>query len=120
MKKPANFKGKLLCLMLSGGLFGLWYHFRLPCVPRTLTGIPCITCGLTRAWLYALHLDFLSALRQYPMFWAVPILALFFLWDGKLFRRRGVNVWVLGILLAGMLLSYLLRLFGFHGVLLPL
>ena len=120
MKKPENWQVKLLCLLLFAGLLAVWYAFRLPCVPRWLTGIPCPTCGLTRAWLAALQLDFGTALRQYPMFWSVPVLVLFLLYDGKLFLSRKVNNWILGMILAGILLIYFARLFGFLGALAPL
>ena len=85
MKKPTHFTLKMCFLGLFGVLLFVWYYFRLPYVLRSLTGIPCPTCGLTRAWLYALHLDFSGAFRQYPMFWAVPLLVLYLLYDGQLF-----------------------------------
>jgi hypothetical protein len=120
VKKPANLKQKLWLLGLYILLLFIWFYFQLPCVLRSLTNIPCITCGLTRAWLYALHLDFRSAFLQYPMFWAVPILVLFLLYDGQLFGNRKVNFWCLGILLSGMVLIWLARIFDFLGSLMPL
>jgi len=120
MKKPERPWLKLCLLAGFAGLFALWYFLDLPCIPRTLTGIPCITCGLTRAWLAAFRLDFGTAFRQYPMFWSVPVLMLYILFDGRLFSRRKVNAWVLGLILAGIFLIYLARLFGFLGALLPL
>lgn len=120
MKKPAHLTRKLFVLGLYGALLFVWIYFRLPCVLRSLTGIPCPTCGLTRAWLYALHLDFGSALRMYPMFWAVPLLVLFLLYDGQLFANPKCNYWCLGVLLAGIILIWLARLFGFLGGLSPL
>ena len=97
-----------------------WYICDLPCIPRALTGIPCPTCGLTRAWLCALRLDLKAAFLQYPMFWAVPILILYLLLDGKLFPRRQLNIWFAVILAAGILLVWLARIFGFLGALSPL
>lgn len=120
MKKPAHLTLKLCFLGLYGILLSAWYYFRLPCVPRVLTGIPCPTCGLTRAWLYALRLDFGGAFRQYPMFWAVPLLVLFLLYDGQLFPNPKENYWCLGVLLAGIVLIWLARIFGFLGGLSPL
>ena len=120
MKKPSHFTLKLCFLGLYGGLLFVWYYFRLPCVLRFLTGIPCPTCGMTRAWQYALHLDLASAFRQHPMFWAVPLLILFLMYDGALFPKAKGNYWCLGVLLAGIILIWLARLFGLSCGLLPL
>ena len=120
MKKPPHFALKMCFLGLFGMILFVWYHFSLPCVLRSLAGIPCPTCGLTRAWLYALRLDFGSAFRQYPMFWAIPILILFLLYDGQLLSSPKGNFWCLGVLVAGIILIWLARLFGFFGGLMPL
>lgn len=120
MRKPENLRLKLGLLAAFAALLALWYFFDLPCIPKTITGIPCPGCGVTRAWLAALRLDFSTAFRQYPMFWSIPLLALFAVYDGKLFSHRKTNNLILGILLAGILVIYLARLFGFLGRLLPL
>ena len=120
LAKPEKLLLKLGLLAAFAALFALWYFLDLPCRPRAITGIPCPGCGMTRAWLAALQLDFGTAFRQYPMFWSIPLLALFALYDGKLFAHRKINDLILGILLAGILLIYLARLFGFLGILLPL
>lgn len=108
--------------VLSGFLVLLliWYHWALPCIPRLFTGIPCPTCGLTRAWLCVLRLDFRSAFLQYPMFWTIPVLILYLLFDGKLFQNPRANIWFPAILIAGILLVWLARIFGFLGALSPL
>ena len=120
MKKPTHFTLKMCFLGLFGVLLFVWYYFRLPCVLRSLTGIPCPTCGLTRAWLYALHLDFSGAFSQYPMFWAVPLLVLYLLYDGQLFPNPKFSYLCVGVLLAGIILIWLARLLGFSGGLFPL
>jgi len=38
--------------------------FAIPCVFRLVAGIPCPACGLSRAFLYVLRLDFFAALRM--------------------------------------------------------
>ena len=42
------------------------------CPIRFLTGISCAGCGMSRAWLSLLRLDFAGALRFHPLFW-LPI-----------------------------------------------
>ena len=58
-----------------GVLFIAWfalYLLDIGCVFRLMTGIPCPGCGMTRAWLAALRLDFAAAFAYHPLFWVVP------------------------------------------------
>ena len=58
-----------LCYLLFG-VIGGW------CMFRRVTGLPCLTCGMSRAWLCALRLDFAGAFFWHPLFWTVPLIAL--------------------------------------------
>ena len=52
------------------GLAVCWFVLHLPwpiCLFHTLTGVPCITCGATRAAIACLHGEFLNALRWNPL-----------------------------------------------------
>lgn len=63
-------------LSCIGVLFIAWlalYLLDIGCVFRLMTGIPCPGCGMTRAWLAALRLDFSAAIAYHPLFWVVPI-----------------------------------------------
>lgn len=63
-------------LSCIGVLFIAWlalYLLDIGCVFRLMTGVPCPGCGMTRAWLAALRLDFAAAFAYHPLFWAVPI-----------------------------------------------
>lgn len=120
MRKPANLKWKLLVLGLFAVLVAVWIILQLPCVIRYVTGLICPGCGMTRAWLAVLRLDIGGAFQQHPMFWSVPVLALFAFYDGRLFKNRRVNTLVLGGLIVGLLLCYLIRLISFLSGSLPL
>ena len=61
-----------LCLFIAGVAIAL-YLLDLGCIFKTMTGLSCPGCGMTRAWLSALRLDFSAALAYHPLFWAVPI-----------------------------------------------
>ncbi|MDR1927045.1 MAG: DUF2752 domain-containing protein [Oscillospiraceae bacterium] len=56
------------------------------CVFRATVGLPCPGCGMTRAWLAALQLDWAAAWRMHPLFWMIPLLAA--LWAFKWLRWR--------------------------------
>ena len=115
LKRPARLGLKLLLLFLCGGLLGLCVWMEVPCLFRYVTGVICPGCGLSRAWLAALRLDLLSAFSYHPMFWSIPVLALFVLFDGRLLRKERLNNWILGILLGGLAVCYIIRLFVFLG-----
>ena len=109
-KLPSRFGIKLIVLIISIGILILWVIMDWPCLIRSITGIPCVGCGLSRAWLAALRLDFYSAFRHHPMFWSVPVLVLFALFDGKLFRKNIWNGLVLIGLIAGLVVCYIVRI----------
>lgn len=56
----------------------LWGGF---CPVVKIFGIPCPSCGFTRAGLALLHLDFKRAWEIHPLIYGVVILAVLFLWD---------------------------------------
>ena len=63
-------------LFCTGALFVAWlalYLLDIGCIFRMMTGAPCPGCGMTRAWLAALRLDFAAAFAYHPLFWVVPI-----------------------------------------------
>lgn len=45
----------------------------ISCPIQYATGISCAGCGMTRAWIALLHLDFGQAFYFHPLFWLVPI-----------------------------------------------
>lgn len=115
MKKPERLGLKLMGIAGFAALVGIWYFFSLPCLLYTLIGIPCPGCGMTRAWLAVFRLDLAGAFGYHPMFWCVPILLGLFVFDGQLLPGKQANNLLVGCLAAGILLTYLARLFGFLG-----
>ena len=74
--------------------------FQIPCLYKAISGIPCPTCGITRAYIALLQLDIGEAFAYHPLFWTIPILVLFFLFDGKIFVKKSLNLVIpLGIVI---------------------
>ncbi len=70
---PQELDHELLWLLVSLGAFlglGLWLSARLPtpqCAFHSLTGLPCPTCGATRAAWQFLHGHFAASFRFNPL-----------------------------------------------------
>ena len=64
---------ELLWLSVSVGslsIAALWFALGLPwprCVFHELTGLPCLTCGMTRCAIQFFHGHFLAALKWNPL-----------------------------------------------------
>lgn len=57
----------------------LLYVKWIGCPIRFITGIPCAGCGMTRAWMAVLRLDFKAAYHYHPLYPLPPIAVVVFL-----------------------------------------
>ena len=80
------------------------------CWIKSLFGIPCPGCGMTRAYVRVLHFDFMGAFQYHAMFWAMPILLLYYLFDGKIIRNKWVNNGILILIGVGFLINWIIQL----------
>lgn len=55
----------------------LIYILKIGCPIRFITGIPCMGCGLTRAMLAMLKLNFSSAFYYNPCIFLIPVLGFY-------------------------------------------
>ena len=75
--KPGEIDYELIWLSVSVwslGAAALWLRLGLPwplCVFHQLTGLPCLTCGMTRCGIEFFHGRFLEALQWNPFVFAV-------------------------------------------------
>ena len=51
-----------------------WLLTGIVCTFASTTGLPCPSCGLTRALAAALHGDLALAFRLHPLFWLAPLI----------------------------------------------
>ena len=75
--------GRLKGLVLVAALYYAVSWF-IGCPIRFFLGISCPGCGITRAWLAALTIDFPKAFSLHPLFWMVPFLVLAVLFEDRL------------------------------------
>lgn len=86
------------------------YCMHIPCIYKTLFGIPCPGCGMTRAVLSALRLDFKSAFSYHPMFFTLPVCWLYIMFDGKFFNIVWLDRLVLIAVALGFAISYIFKI----------
>lgn len=84
-----------------------------PCLFLSLTGLPCPTCGMTRAWLAFFRLEIVDALLYHPMFWGIPVLGLLYLLDGLPFPGKRCTKVLYLLILAGFAITYLINIVCF-------
>ena len=104
--KIKDLKEKLITLSAVVVLTAVWKWLGIQCVFLRLFGIPCPGCGMTRAYLALLRFDFARAFEMHPMFWSVPILIIFYIFDGKIFPRKWINTLILVLIFGGFLVNW--------------
>jgi len=108
--KIKNFKDKLFTCFLLAIIVICFAVFEIPCFFKQLFGISCFGCGMTRAYINLLQLDFIGAFKMHPMFWSVPILLVFYLFDWKIFKSRFFNNAALILIGLGFLANWVVSL----------
>lgn len=107
----SQWKAKAIFTAVYLGAVALLFRLGITCIFRQYLGFVCPGCGMTRAILSVLRLDFVAAFRYHPMFWSMPILYLYFLLDKGLFREKRWNTLLLSGIGVGFLVQWLIKLF---------
>ena len=89
--------------------------FQIPCMYKTIFGIPCPGCGMSHAILAALRLDFAEAFRLHAMFWSVPLVFVLILTNGRIFPKKWMNLALIIGIGAGFLANYVWQLIVFFS-----
>ena len=90
-RRILSLKWKLIVSACLAAVLAVAYLLRSPCPFYSAFHLPCITCGMTHAYLALLRLDIVGAFGYHPMFWSIPVLYAFFLLDGRVFKRTWLN-----------------------------
>ena len=83
-------------------------HYQCPFY--AITGVPCPGCGLTRAGICLLQLDFAGAFALNPAIYLVALTAGFALLSLLLKKTWHTQVWPYGAMMVGVLLIYVVRM----------
>lgn len=73
-KKVTEHKGDFTAILIIGLFYGGLFLSGITCPIKFMTGISCLGCGMTRAWLSAFCLHFSDAFYYHPLFWTIPLL----------------------------------------------
>ena len=68
-------------------IYLILYLAGIGCPIKFLTGISCMGCGMTRAYLSLLRLDFAGAFRYHPLFPIPVIAAILFLFRSRISQK---------------------------------
>lgn len=68
-------------------VYGILYVAGIGCPIKYLTGVSCMGCGMTRAYLSLLRLDFASSFRYHPLFPIPAIAAVLFLFRSRISQK---------------------------------
>ena len=102
-------KDRLKILIIIFVIYLPFHLLHIGCPIKFITGISCPGCGMTRAVLSALTLQFQEAFYYHPLFWLSPIMIFLYLFEGYL--KKGI-VKISGVLIVSVfLIIYIIRLF---------
>ena len=92
-----------------GAILLVFWIFDLPCIIKLFTGVSCPGCGMTRAYMSLLRLDFASAFYYHPLWLLVLIwVGIYALVYFKFPRAKDIVV-AIGVL--ALLVTYIIRWF---------
>lgn len=89
-------------------LYTFFHIVGIGCPIKFLTGISCVGCGMTRAWICLLHLDIQGALYYHPLFFLPIIYFFLFLLKDKIPHK--IFVWLVAVGISVFVTTYILRL----------
>ena len=96
----------MLIIIITVFLLGsIMYFSGLGCPILKWTGIPCFGCGMTRAVISLVHLDFAMAWQYHPMVFLMPFCIVALLMAKKMPR------WLIKVILIGVVALFVIIYF---------
>lgn len=101
-------KKTIIYIIILGCLIGVLF---VDCPLYNIVGIPCPSCGMTRAFFSLLHGDFKMAFAFHPMWWTIPLVICVVIFRNTRFGRVLFRPWAAWVLLAIFIVTYAVRMF---------
>lgn len=111
LREIRDLKVKIIITVSYFLILAVLYHFHATCIFRRFLSFPCPGCGMTKAWLAVLQFDFAAAFNHHFMFWSMPILYLYFLFDGRFLKNAKLNKAVFILIAVGFLFEWIFKIF---------
>lgn len=111
MKKVVFWQKLAILLLIGVGAVAMWF-LETGCLIQRFIGIPCMSCGMTRAFFTFINGNFAESLSLHPMLLSIPVLALIFLFSDKLFKgkTRIPTIILLVLIITGFAVNYIFNL----------
>ena len=91
-------------------LVAVWVIFDRECLFKRVFSIPCVTCGMTRAVISVLKLDFRSAFQYHPLVFTLPLLYWTVVTELEPFKNKRINRITVASLISAFLAVWAVRL----------
>ncbi len=88
IQKPKLYPAKIIIPIAYIATLILFEIFQWPCLWKTVFHIPCPGCGISHAILYCIQGNLRLAFQTHFMFWSVPLLPLYYLFDGVILGKK--------------------------------
>ena len=107
MKGLKLYQKALLLFFVALAVYAMWY-FETGCLVQRVFYIPCMTCGMTRAFFAMINGNFGLSFETHPMLLSLPVLIVMFLFSEKLFdgKLKKYSVALLILIVSGFVLNY--------------
>lgn len=96
--------------------------FNIKCIFKSIIGVPCPGCGLTRAWISFITGDISKAFYWHPLFLMIPILAIliFLYFKGSFTKYRRYILMAIILIISLYVVTYIFRMITLFPYIEPL
>ena len=110
----ADYRHLLAPLLAVVAIYLIFNIVGISCPIKFITGISCPGCGMTRALIHALRLDFASAFFYHPLWIGLIPAVIAYFWLYVKGKDRGAKI-LLIFCGAALIIAYVLRMFFAEG-----